>query len=160
MRRTEVARHFAALALALLLAAPPGFAPAALAQGTRSLSEPAPAGAREIAAGIFRDGDPAHRGSGRLSILRSAHGAVTVRLESLAVAPGPDLFVYLAADPDPLFPEDVLAGFRSLGRLKSRFGDQNYAVPDDVDLADWGSVVVWCEEFAVAFAVAPVGPPR
>ena len=44
--------------------------------------------------------------------------------------------------------------FRDLGKLKSRFGDQNYPVPEGVDIAAYGSVVVWCDTFKVQFAVA------
>lgn len=68
----------------------------------------------------------------------------------MKIVPGPNLFVYLVAEPDPLFPEDVTAKFLSLGKLRSLTGDQSYAVPEDVDLAAWGSVVVWCDTFKTA----------
>jgi hypothetical protein len=86
--------------------------------------------------------------------LKLPDGSQVVRLENLDVVPGPDLFVYLVAHEDPLFPEDVTAGFSNLGNLKSRFGDQNYVVPTGVDPGAYGSVVVWCNVFKVQFAVA------
>jgi hypothetical protein len=107
-----------------------------------------------LADGIFRDGDPVHRGSGNLRITRAADGTRTVELLDMEIVPGPNLFVYLVEEPDPLFPEDVTAKFLSLGKLKSLTGDQDYAMPNDVILADWGSVVVWCDTFKTAFAVA------
>jgi hypothetical protein len=122
------------------------------------VSEPPPANAERLAQGIFRDGDPVHRGSGQLLILKTSDGDMIARLENLEVVPGPDLFVYLVRDPDPLFPEDVSAGFVSLGPLKGRTGDQNYAVARDIKISEWGSVVVWCDTFDVAFAVASIEP--
>lgn len=120
------------------------------------LSEPRPVDAERLAHGVFRDGDPVHRGSGGLEILKTHEDKVVVRLENLEVVPGPDLLVYLVREADPLFPEDITAGFTSLGTLKGRTGDQNYAVPAGVEIRDWGSVVVWCNTFNVAFAIATI----
>lgn len=129
-------------------------APVELAASGERLAEPPPVGAETVRTGTLRDGDPIHRGSGTARLLKRPDGGHVVRLENLEVVPGPTLFVYLVAHEDPLFPEDVTAGFRNLGELKSRFGEQNYPVPDDVDLAAYGSVVVWCDTFKVQFAVA------
>ena len=119
-----------------------------------TLAEPAPSGAVTTRIGALRDGDPVHRGSGTALLLKLPDGSNLVRLENLDVVRGPSLFVYLVAHEDPLFPEDVTAGFRDLGALKSRFGDQNYPVPDNVDVTAYGSIVVWCDTFKVQFAVA------
>ena len=135
-----------------------GTAPALAQSSERHISEAFPAGAKQIAAGVFRDGDPAHIGSGLLKILIAADGQTILRLENLKVKPGPDLYVYLAKDPDPLFPEDVTAAFVSLGDLKGQTGNQNYVVPKDIDLSDWRSVAVWCEAYKVLFAVATIDP--
>jgi hypothetical protein len=74
----------------------------------------------------------------------------------MQIVPGPNLFVYLVENEDPLFPEDVSAKFLSVGKLKSLTGDQSYDIPTDVELAAWGSVVVWCNTFKTAFAVASI----
>lgn len=139
----------AAAAVALLA----GAGGRAAAVSDEPLAEPRPAGAQPLRTAALRDGDPVHRGSGTAVLLRLTDGTHAVRLENLDVVPGPNLFVYLVAHEDPLFPEDVIDGFRNLGKLKSRFGDQNYAVPDGVDPAAYGSVVVWCDTFKTAFAV-------
>ena len=125
-----------------------------LAASDAHLAEPSPAGADAVRTGTLRDGDPVHRGSGAARLMKLPDGTHVVRLKNLEVVPGPDLFVYLVAHQDPLFPEDVTAGFSSLGKLKSRFGDQNYGVPAGVDPGAYGSVVVWCNVFKVQFAVA------
>ncbi len=125
-----------------------------LAASDERLAEPLPSGAVAVRTGTLRDGDPIHRGSGMARLLKLPDETHVVRLENLEVVRGPSLFVYLVAHEDPLFPEDVTAGFRNLGQLKSRFGEQNYPVPEGVDLAAYGSVVVWCDSFKVQFAVA------
>lgn len=147
-------RGFALSAFGLLLLSGTGAATQQLAAADTRLAEPPPSGAETVRTGALRDGDPIHRGSGIAKILKLPDGSQVVRLENLDVVPGPDLFVYLVAHEDPLFPEDVTAGFSSLGNLKSRFGDQNYAVPAGVDPGAYDSVVVWCNVFKVQFAVA------
>ncbi|NKB49778.1 MAG: hypothetical protein GKS02_10515 [Alphaproteobacteria bacterium] len=125
-----------------------------LAASDKRLAEPLPVGAETVRSGELRDGDPVHRGSGGALILKLPDGRHIVRLENLEVVPGPNLLVYLVGHEDPLFPEDVTADFRSLGRLKSLIGDQNYPVPEGVDISAYGSIVVWCDTFMLQFAVA------
>lgn len=114
-----------------------------------------------LATGAFRDGDPVHRGSGMLRIFS---GKTESDLRQLAmldmnIVSGPNLLVYLVREPDPLFPEDITAGFYDLGSLQSLTGDQTYDIPTDVTLSDWGSVVVWCDTFKTPFAIATIERP-
>jgi hypothetical protein len=51
---------------------------------------------------------------------------------------------------------DVGDGGASLGPLKSTNGNQNYAVPVDLDPAEFAGVSVWCERFGVNFGTAPL----
>ena len=44
--------------------------------------------------------------------------------------------------------------FVDLGRLKAFRGSQNYPIPAGVKLSDFGSVVVWCEQFGVLISPA------
>lgn len=44
--------------------------------------------------------------------------------------------------------------FQDLGALKGNKGSQQYAVPSDVDLDRYSTVVVWCRAFSIAFATA------
>jgi hypothetical protein len=44
----------------------------------------------------------------------------------------------------------------SLGRLKATDGAFNYEIPSAINLTDVKSVVVWCRQFGVLFAVAPL----
>jgi len=55
---------------------------------------------------------------------------------------------------------DVKASERlSVGPLKGNIGDQNYIVPQDVNLGEYKSVVIWCEQFGVLFSAADLAQP-
>jgi hypothetical protein len=47
-------------------------------------------------------------------------------------------------------------GAIELGRLKADAGNQNYEIPASFDPSTAGSVVIWCRQFSVQFAVAPL----
>lgn len=108
-----------------------------------------------VATGTFRDADRAHRGTGTVELLRSAGGSELVRFTDFEVTNGPDLEVWLVAEPDPQSSADVKqSNWVSLGPLKGNIGDQSYSVPDEVDTSEFGSVVIWCEQFGVLFSPA------
>ena len=67
---------------------------------------------------------------------------------------GPDLFVLLhtQAKPTDYASDDYI----SLGRLQNVSGKQRYAIPADVDIETFKSVVVWCREFNATFGFAPL----
>ena len=44
----------------------------------------------------------------------------------------------------------------SLGTLKSFNGAQRYQIPEDVDLSQYQSVAIWCQEFNATFGYAPL----
>ena len=44
----------------------------------------------------------------------------------------------------------------SLGELKSFNGAQRYLIPEAIDLAQYQSVAVWCQEFNATFGYAPL----
>jgi hypothetical protein len=81
-------------------------------------------------------------------------GQRILRLEDFESTNGPDLYVCLtvagAADDDAALD----AEFVDLGGLTGNIGDQNYVIPDDVDLDRFDSVVIWCRRFPTSFGVA------
>jgi hypothetical protein len=97
--------------------------------------------------GIFVDADDFHKASGKASIL-SVNGSSLLRLEDFRVTNGPDLFVYLAANPR------LEGGFVDLGGLKGNIGNQNYEIPQGTDLSRGSVVVIWCRAFSVLFGYA------
>ena len=101
--------------------------------------------------GSFAGADDFHFGSGDARLVETAPGEFTLRLQDFAVRNGPDLFVYLSPSGDG-YAEDAV----ELGRLKADRGNQNYRVPAGTDVDSTRSVVIWCKQFGVLFAVAPL----
>ncbi|MCH7662625.1 MAG: DM13 domain-containing protein, partial [Chloroflexi bacterium] len=73
---------------------------------------------------------------------------------------GPQLHVWLtSANPVADTVGVLLPDYVDLGPLKGNIGDQNYPIPDDLDLSIFNSVVIWCVPFRVAFNAAPLVRP-
>jgi hypothetical protein len=93
-----------------------------------------------------------HRATGEAAIYRLADGGKVLRLEKLDMQNGPDLFVYLVPKAGQREPD----GGVNLGRLKGNQGNQQYELPARTDPDDYEGVLVWCRQFATAFAGAPL----
>ena len=107
--------------------------------------------------GHFRDADSFHTGSGSATIWDLGNDERTLRFEDFRVRNGPDLRVLLATHPDPMGRGDVQDdGFVELGTLKGNVGNQNYDIPPEINIDDYGSVVIFCWPFRVVFSVAPL----
>jgi Electron transfer DM13 len=107
-----------------------------------------------ISSGQFRSYE--HATSGRARILELRGGRRYVRLDPFQTSNGPALKVYLSAAPAS-GPGDAFDDrYVSLGDLKGNIGEQNYALPPDVELSRYRSVVIWCKRFSVAFGAAPL----
>jgi hypothetical protein len=95
--------------------------------------------------------------------LDPASGAL-VFSDDFGVVTGPDLFVVLSGASDltvdfHVFSDMVVNSAKlTLGPLARTNGAQTYAVPAGTDLAQFNTVVIWCESFSVAFAAAPLSP--
>lgn len=114
-------------------------------------------GGGDLVRGTFTDADSFHKGSGLARVARDG-GERLLRLEEFRVTNGPDLYVYLAAHRQPRSRADVDEGFLNLGRLKGNIGAQTYAIPADIDLARYRSVVIYCRAFHVVFSTASLAP--
>jgi len=107
-----------------------------------------------VAQGTFihaNPADPVHYGKGSVSVYPS-----TVFLgEDFEVGPGPDYHVYLVPKADIRDSSQVKETmFVDLGRLRAFKGSQNYKIPAGVDLKDFPSVVIWCQQFGVLISPA------
>ena len=115
---------------------------------------PDAAARKTVAKGRFihaNPSDPIHYGKGGVTVYQDL-----VHIErDFEVGPGPKYHVYLVAEANVTPRSDVAKSrFVDLGRLKAFKGSQNYAVPASVNPADYGSVVVWCEQFSVLISPA------
>jgi hypothetical protein len=124
---------------------PPG-TPAGAPAGT---SEPTPPATPIVRSGTFVGADDFHFGRGTATLTQAADGSHTLRFEDFSVRNGPDLFVYLSPDP-----AGYADGAIELGRLRATDGNFNTPIPAGIDVGSAGSVVIWCKQFAVLFAVA------
>ncbi|HEX9769604.1 MAG TPA: DM13 domain-containing protein [Kiloniellales bacterium] len=107
-----------------------------------------------VATGTFvhaNPADPIHYGRGGLTLYDDL-----LHLESdFEVGPGPKFHVYLVPSDKVTSAADVEGTmFVDLGRLKAFKGSQNYPVPAGVNLSNYGSVVIWCEQFGVLISPA------
>ncbi|MCX5405666.1 DM13 domain-containing protein [Streptomyces sp. NBC_00335] len=136
---------------ALPAAAPTATATAAAPEPTRSPVTP-----QTLAQGTLISHE--HTTTGTAKLIRLPDGSHTLRLENLDTSNGPDLRVWLTDAPV----KEGTAGWRvfddgkyvSLGKLKGNKGDQNYAIPADVNPSDYGSITIWCDRFDVSFGAA------
>jgi Electron transfer DM13 len=67
---------------------------------------------------------------------------------------GPDLFVVLY--PNQTVPVSGIKekDYKSIARLQKTQGTQRYAIPNNVNLADFKSVAIWCRQFNATFGFA------
>lgn len=99
-----------------------------------------------------------HQTTGVVRVLELEDGSRVLRLEGLETSDGPDLEVWLSDAPvvegyDGWFLADD-GDYQSLGKLKATSGDQNYPIPDDLDLLRFSSMSIWCVRFSVSFGAA------
>lgn len=95
------------------------------------------------------------RAEGSATIYRLADGTRVLRLEDFAATNGPDLVVTLHPAANP---EQDKGEYLQLAALKGNQGNQNYALPADVDISKYQSVVIWCRTFNVVFGYATLRP--
>jgi hypothetical protein len=100
--------------------------------------------------------DPIHYGKGRVTVYEGL-----LHLEpDFEVGPGPKYHVYLVPEKEVVPSTNVARTmFVDLGRLKAFKGSQNFDVPAGVDIARYGSAVIWCEQFGVLISPARLSPP-
>ena len=98
--------------------------------------------------GNFVDADDFHKTSGKVTIFESGR-KIYLRFEDFKATNGPDLKVYLSRD---LEAKDYI----SLGDLKGNIGNQNYEIPEEVDINSYNKVLIWCRAFGVLFGSAEI----
>jgi hypothetical protein len=107
-----------------------------------------------VATGTFihaNPSDPIHWGKGKVSVYER-----TVFLEpDFEVGPGPAYHVYLVPKASLRANGDLAdAMFVDLGRLRAFKGSQRYEIPAGVDLKNYPSVIIWCQQFNVLISPA------
>lgn len=95
--------------------------------------------------------DPIHYGSGGARVFEN----VVYLEEDFEVGPGPAFHVYLVPKEKVRQSSDVKGTmYIDLGKLRAFKGSQNYEIPAGVNLKDFPSLVIWCEQFGVLISPA------
>jgi hypothetical protein len=124
--------------------------------GGTATPSPAPSGPVDLVRGRFVSHE--HDTSGSVRIVRQPDGQLLLAIEDLDTSDGPDLHVWITD-------AAVLEGhegwrvfddgrYVDLGGLRGNVGNLVYELPDDLDLADYRAVSIWCERFSVSFGAA------
>lgn len=106
-----------------------------------------------LAQGTFQK--DTHEISGTATVHQLADGKRILRLTNFSTSNGPDVRVLLVAVEEVKDSSMITKdNYIELGPLKGNKGDQNYDIPDHVDLSKYRSVSIWCERFSVNFGAA------
>lgn len=101
--------------------------------------------------------DPVHWGRGSVAVYQN----VVFLEQNFEVGPGPKYHVYLVPNANIRSEAGVKGSkFVDLGRLRAFKGSQGYPVPAGIDLANYPSVVIWCEAFGVLISPADLKAAR
>jgi Electron transfer DM13 len=118
--------------------------------------------AATLKSGTFVRGEQATRGG---ATIVTKNGRSFLQLDSAFKTSnqGPDLVVVLHRSGNVLgttqAPNYALKGgdYVVLSRLKKYSGTQSYAIPANINLANYRSVAIWCRKFNATFGVAQLG---
>ncbi len=108
----------------------------------------------QIASGEFTS--LAHGATGTAAVVELADGGKVLTFAELDTDNGPDLRVYLVEG--PVNDNGDGGDFVDIGELKGNKGNQQYELPDDIDVGRFDTVVIWCRAFSVGFAAATLMP--
>ncbi|NEO16805.1 MULTISPECIES: DM13 domain-containing protein [unclassified Moorena] len=109
--------------------------------------------ASTIATGSFITVDRGHRTQGNAKIVNENGKRYLEFDQSFKTGSGPEVKVLLyrnSSVPRKIRPQDYV----TLARLQKFSGAQRYAIPDDLNLDEFGSVAVWCRRFNITFGYA------
>ncbi len=102
--------------------------------------------------GSFQAGE--HPTQGNVRVILNQNKRYLEFDNSFKTDSGPDLFVILYRDRTVPIYGIKEKNYTSIARLKKIKGTQRYRIPDNVNLADFKSVAVWCRKFNATFGFA------
>ena len=85
--------------------------------------------------------------SGQARVLRSANGSLSLALVNVNISNGPDLYVYLSKEVQPI-------NFISLGKLRSTSGNQVYPTAGTPDFTQYKYALIHCQQYNHLFGSA------
>jgi hypothetical protein len=118
-----------------------------------------------VRTGRFTEIDRLHRATGTVNVFEIVADGTSTRYlrfeDTFEVERGPDLRVYLSIVPEPRTAAEMLANDTAveIGILKGNIGGQNYRLPDDVDVTQFRSVVIFSAQYGRIFSTARLEQP-
>lgn len=115
----------------------------------------------ELSRGAFSGRSGQTVDAGDAVVYEGADGTRMVRIEGLDMTNGPALHVKLSTAPIDALSVEFGYDTVDLGPLVYNVGDSTYPIPPDVDVSNYRSVTIWCDDYDVNYAVAPIAlrPP-
>jgi len=104
---------------------------------------------KAVKSGTFVAGEKPTQGNARIV---TEGGSYLELDQSFKTDRGPDLFVILHRSDTPKTYD--AQEYVNLGRLQNLNGPQRYAISEDVNVANFRSVAIWCRQFNVGFGYA------
>ncbi|MDP5339563.1 MAG: DM13 domain-containing protein [Nodularia sp. (in: cyanobacteria)] len=95
-----------------------------------------------------------HPTQGKVSVITEAGKPYLEFDQNFKTDNGPDLFVILHRSATPPVSGIQEKDYVSIAALQKINGTQRYALPDNVNLADFKSVAIWCRQFNATFGYA------
>ena len=126
---------------------------AAMTEDVKVTADEMPAEPVTLLTGSWIEIDAVHKASGTATIYE-VDGSRILRLEDFTVTNGPELHVLLAKNTPTAIFDGVGEDYVDLGQLKGNVGNQNYNIPDEINLDEFQSVVIYCVPFHVVFSSA------
>ncbi len=102
--------------------------------------------------GAFKAGE--HPTQGKVSITNKQGKRYLEFDQNFKANDGPDLYVILYRSETPPKSGIKEKDYLSLSHLQKTSGTQSYALPENVKLADFKSVAIWCRKFNATFGYA------
>lgn len=97
-----------------------------------------------------------HPTQGKVSVVTEQGKRYLKFDENFKTDNGPDVFVILYRSDAPPQSGIKEKDYVSIARLQKIRGSQRYALPENVKLADFRSVAIWCRKFNATFGYAPL----
>ena len=94
-------------------------------------------------------------GKGKAGVFVNSEGRPSVRFTDFSVPDLPGLQIVLVASDNVKSGDDILAADAVLvGPLESISGDQDYPLPEGIDIADYPTIAVWSRPYGLLVAQA------
>ncbi len=112
-----------------------------------------------VASGTFQPINAVLWAQGTVSVYQDATNELLLRIQDLRMLGGPDLHVELSAAQSPATAADLSANGvdpLDVAQLQASDGSQNYILPNDTDLTQYHTVVIYSTSLDMVYSYAPL----